>query len=196
MKVAALRFGRRTNEYPRYLSASMCRSSFGAPIEPKMVLGGYPEDDSFIGYIQDTTALLITIPVNASSSLTHSAKQWESEFLRTVRISFSDFCCVFCFFISFSFFSFSSQWLVMIPVNLLCRYTACCIRGGKAWLPSGYSAPLQLLYNAVCTHDWTCDLYGERDPCHVCRMSVNNTLIWSGPDEPPLCMTTLCLMTQ
>lgn len=50
-----------------------------------MVLGGYPTDSKFDSYMADTTALLITFPVNAEPALRAQAVGWERELLRTVR---------------------------------------------------------------------------------------------------------------
>lgn len=63
--------------------AVFCRSTFEAPIEPKMVLGGYPYNTT--DYIKDTTALLITLPVDNNQNMSSKILQWEVEFLRIVR---------------------------------------------------------------------------------------------------------------
>lgn len=67
-----------------------CRSTFEAPIEPKMVLGGYPYNTT--DYIADTTALLITLPVDNNQSMSHKILLWEAEFLAVVRPSL--ICCL------------------------------------------------------------------------------------------------------
>ena len=74
------------------LVSLLCRSTFEAPIEPKMVLGGYPEGDSFASFTANTTALLITLPVDAAQHQRIRAKAWELQFLHTVRL----FCCICC----------------------------------------------------------------------------------------------------
>ena len=61
------------------------RSAFQAPIDPKVVLGGFPTDASFNSYLADTTALLITFPVNATAEATPKALLWEAAFLDAVR---------------------------------------------------------------------------------------------------------------
>jgi Niemann-Pick C1 protein len=66
-----------------------CRSTFEAPIEPKMVLGGYPTDDSFVSYQQNATALLLTFPMNASARIQQHAVDWERHLLHTVRVKVS-----------------------------------------------------------------------------------------------------------
>ena len=52
-----------------------------------MVLGGYPTDSTFDSYVRDTTALLITFPVNAQPSHRHLAVGWERAFLKLVRFA-------------------------------------------------------------------------------------------------------------
>ena len=71
--------------------AVLCRSTFEAPIEPKMVLGGYPYNTT--DYIQDTTALLITFPVNNNNNMSHKILKWEVEFLHTVCPSLCALVC-------------------------------------------------------------------------------------------------------
>lgn len=66
---------------------TVCRSSFEAPIEPKMVLGGYPTDDTFVSYQQNATALLLTFPLDAGETMRRHAIDWEHHLLHTVRTS-------------------------------------------------------------------------------------------------------------
>lgn len=62
-----------------------CRSTFESPIEPKMVLGGYPYNST--DYLADTTSLLITLPVHNNQSEMHKILHWEAKFLKAVRTS-------------------------------------------------------------------------------------------------------------
>jgi Sterol-sensing domain of SREBP cleavage-activation len=50
-----------------------------------MVLGGYPTDSSFSSFVDNTTALLITFPVDANASMRTRAVAWERQFLQVVR---------------------------------------------------------------------------------------------------------------
>jgi hypothetical protein len=79
--ICSVRFSDVCLEHQLFVS----RSTFGAPIEPKMVLGGYPTDGTFKSYISDTTALLITIPVNNHGNMIDMAQTWEDKFLDVVR---------------------------------------------------------------------------------------------------------------
>ena len=73
-----------TGSHVSIRSGATCRSAFEAPIEPKMVLGGYPSGSDFSSFLDNTTALLITFPVDARESLHYRAMAWEHEFLQVV----------------------------------------------------------------------------------------------------------------
>ena len=60
------------------------RSTFEAPLDPKVVLGGYPTGANFHSYMGNATALLITFPLNATAAMEPMALMWEGAFLREV----------------------------------------------------------------------------------------------------------------
>jgi Niemann-Pick C1 protein len=57
-----------------------CRGSIGAPTFPNAVLGSYPGDNYY-----DATAFVVTYPVNATTELTDTAKEWEKAWLKIVE---------------------------------------------------------------------------------------------------------------
>lgn len=58
------------------------RSAFKAPLDPKLVLGGYSENSTDL--IADATALLITLPVSNSKATLRKTEQWEQQFIHAV----------------------------------------------------------------------------------------------------------------
>eukprot|EP00892_Ulva_mutabilis_P006437 jgi/Ulvmu1/4165/UM019_0144.1 len=63
--------------------STACRSAFKAPLDPKLVLGGYPENSTDL--MADTTALLITLPVNNNPANLCKTVQWEKDLLYAAR---------------------------------------------------------------------------------------------------------------
>ena len=52
--------------------STQCRAAFGAPIDPHLVLGGFPIDSTqFKNYTADTTAFVVTFPLDS-----HPDKRW------------------------------------------------------------------------------------------------------------------------
>jgi Niemann-Pick C1 protein len=43
-----------------------CRSAFGGPVDPHLVLGGFPMDSSFQSYSADATSFVVTYPIDSS----------------------------------------------------------------------------------------------------------------------------------
>ena len=43
-----------------------CRSAFGGPVDPHLVLGGFPADSFFRSYTADATSFVVTYPINSS----------------------------------------------------------------------------------------------------------------------------------
>ena len=43
-----------------------CRAAFGGPIDPHLVLGGFPADASFRSYTADATSFIVTYPLDSS----------------------------------------------------------------------------------------------------------------------------------
>lgn len=66
----------------RYVFLNGCRSAFKAPIDPKMIIGGYPPGTT--DFIQNATALLITFPVNNNATRMQEIIYWEEAFVETV----------------------------------------------------------------------------------------------------------------
>lgn len=62
-----------------------CHSNFKAPIDPKIVLGGYPLDDSFESFVNDTTAFVVTYLLNSDHRNEKAALAWEKEFLKVAK---------------------------------------------------------------------------------------------------------------
>ncbi len=46
--------------------STQCRAAFGAPVDPHIVLGGFPTDSSFRNFSADATAFVSTFPVNSA----------------------------------------------------------------------------------------------------------------------------------
>ena len=92
-------FGRIRPEFCFSHWSTQCRSAFGGPIDPRLVLGGF-DVESFRNYTADSTALIVTLPLR--SDLKESSAAWEAEFIglaegkltsmvesRNLRLSFS-----------------------------------------------------------------------------------------------------------
>ena len=47
-------------------AAVQCRAAFGGPIDPHLVLGGFPTDASFSSYSADATSFIVTYPLDSS----------------------------------------------------------------------------------------------------------------------------------
>lgn len=45
--------------------AVQCRAKFGGPVEPHVVLGGFPTDSTFTGYSSDATSFVVTYPIDS-----------------------------------------------------------------------------------------------------------------------------------
>ncbi|GMH37538.1 hypothetical protein BSKO_05411 [Bryopsis sp. KO-2023] len=64
------------------LPRNSCMSKFLAPIEPKVVLGGYPEGtDSGSEYVNFATAFVVSYPVDSSKENRAAALAWEKAFI-------------------------------------------------------------------------------------------------------------------
>ena len=48
------------------LTVLQCRSAFGGPVDPHLVLGGFPTDSSFQSYSADATSFVVTYPIDSS----------------------------------------------------------------------------------------------------------------------------------
>lgn len=46
--------------------STQCRSAFQAPIDPHLVLGGFPTTSAFRNYSADATSFVVTYPLNSS----------------------------------------------------------------------------------------------------------------------------------
>ena len=46
---------------------TQCRATYGAPVDPHVVLGGFPNGPAFRNFSADATSLVVTYPVAASS---------------------------------------------------------------------------------------------------------------------------------
>ena len=51
---------------------TQCRATFEAPMDPHVILGGFPTDSGFRNYSADATAFVITYPVDSSQD-----NRWE-----------------------------------------------------------------------------------------------------------------------
>ena len=45
---------------------TQCRATFEAPVDPNLVLGGFPSGPEFRNYSADATAFVVTYPVDSS----------------------------------------------------------------------------------------------------------------------------------
>ncbi|KAJ9512509.1 hypothetical protein QJQ45_018994, partial [Haematococcus lacustris] len=63
-----------------------CRSAYGAPVDPHLVLGGFPTDkEHFRSFIEDSTALVVTYPLSSSLTTRAAALAWEAAFLQLAQ---------------------------------------------------------------------------------------------------------------
>eukprot|EP00210_Caulerpa_lentillifera_P003889 g3716.t1 len=62
-----------------------CRSNFQAPVDPKIVLGGFPLNEDFRSYINDTTAFVVTYLLDSDKRNEKAALAWEKEFIKTAK---------------------------------------------------------------------------------------------------------------
>lgn len=46
--------------------STQCRSAFEAPMDPHLVLGGFPTTSAFRNYSIDATSFVVTYPLNSS----------------------------------------------------------------------------------------------------------------------------------
>lgn len=46
---------------------TQCRSTFEAPMDPHIILGGFPNGPDFRNFTADSTAFVVTFPVDSSS---------------------------------------------------------------------------------------------------------------------------------
>eukprot|EP00884_Botryococcus_braunii_P021147 jgi/Botrbrau1/7716/Bobra.0159s0148.1 len=65
--------------------STQCRSAFEAPIDPNLVLGGFPTGPSFRNYSADATAFVVTYPVDSSEKLRAAALAWEAAFVELAK---------------------------------------------------------------------------------------------------------------
>lgn len=64
--------------------STACRAATGAPVDPKVVLGGFPlqpESGTSVSYTDDSTAFVITYPLDPSPEKQEEAEAWEAAFL-------------------------------------------------------------------------------------------------------------------
>lgn len=47
---------------------TQCRSTFEAPMDPHVILGGFPNGPDFRNFSADSTAFVVTFPVDSSSA--------------------------------------------------------------------------------------------------------------------------------
>lgn len=82
------RSGRMTPEYCFGRWFTECLSAFGAPIDPKIVLGGFPSSSTFTSYSSDATSFIITLPL--SSHVSDAARAWEAAFVHLAQGAMKD----------------------------------------------------------------------------------------------------------
>ncbi|KAL4425014.1 hypothetical protein ABPG77_002899, partial [Micractinium sp. CCAP 211/92] len=58
-----------------------CRSAFGGPVEPHLVLGGFPTDASFRNFSADASAFVVTFPIDSHPANRDAALAWEAAFV-------------------------------------------------------------------------------------------------------------------
>ncbi|KAL4457923.1 hypothetical protein ABPG75_012788 [Micractinium tetrahymenae] len=62
---------------------ALCRSAFGGPIDPHLVLGGFPTDaTSFRNFSTDASAFVVTFPIDSHPANREAALAWEAAFVR------------------------------------------------------------------------------------------------------------------
>ena len=63
-----------------------CLSAFGAPIDPKIVLGGFPSSSSsFTSYSSDANSFIITLPLTSQTENSAAARAWEQAFIHLAQ---------------------------------------------------------------------------------------------------------------
>eukprot|EP01025_Chloroclados_australasicus_P021691 TRINITY_DN22731_c0_g3_i2.p1 TRINITY_DN22731_c0_g3~~TRINITY_DN22731_c0_g3_i2.p1 ORF type:complete len:1302 (+),score=118.69 TRINITY_DN22731_c0_g3_i2:136-4041(+) len=68
-----------------------CYSAYGAPTTPNLVLG-YPKDlKNFSSYLHNSTAYIVTYPVDSSQEIREFALAWESEFIQVAKTKLTEF---------------------------------------------------------------------------------------------------------
>jgi Niemann-Pick C1 protein len=62
---------------------TQCLADYGAPVDPKVVLGGFPGDPGRpVDYAKESTALVVTLPLLAEEAGRVAAEAWEAAFIR------------------------------------------------------------------------------------------------------------------
>lgn len=85
------RSGRMTPEYCFGRWFTECLSAFGAPIDPKIVLGGFPASTSdFTSYSTDATSFIITLPLSSHQETSNAARAWEKAFVELAQGAMKD----------------------------------------------------------------------------------------------------------
>eukprot|EP00879_Flechtneria_rotunda_P012269 GHRR01012815.1.p1 GENE.GHRR01012815.1~~GHRR01012815.1.p1 ORF type:complete len:1130 (+),score=344.72 GHRR01012815.1:967-4356(+) len=69
--------------------ATQCRSAFEAPIDPHVVLGGFSTGPDFRNYSADTTAFVVTYPIDSSPANRAAALAWEEAFVQLAKTELS-----------------------------------------------------------------------------------------------------------
>ncbi|CAL8466999.1 g6535 [Coccomyxa elongata] len=64
---------------------TQCRSTFEAPMDPHIILGGFPNGPDFRNFSADSTAFVVTFPVDSSSDNRAAAEAWEAAFIELAR---------------------------------------------------------------------------------------------------------------
>jgi Niemann-Pick C1 protein len=68
-----------------------CRADYGAPVDPRVVLGGFPERRSlFRNYTADATSFVVTYPIDPSPENLPAALAWERAFLELAQGKLSE----------------------------------------------------------------------------------------------------------
>ena len=57
-----------------------CRAATGAPVDPKVVLGGFPRQ-GIVSISDEATAFIVTYPLSSSPEIKRDAEAWETAFL-------------------------------------------------------------------------------------------------------------------
>jgi hypothetical protein len=70
---------------PQTKRYTQCRNTYGAPTDPRVVLGGFPAGPEFRNYSSDATALVVTYPVDPSLDARAAAVAWEQAFIELAR---------------------------------------------------------------------------------------------------------------
>lgn len=74
--------GRLSPEYCLTHWSTSCRAATGAPVDPRIVLGGFPRTTSnATSYLQDATAFVVTYPLLADGDKRSEVVAWERSFI-------------------------------------------------------------------------------------------------------------------